>query len=255
MGELLTREPLLAGKGEIDQLGKIFELLGTPDEQSWPGLDALPNFRKFNFRQARRSSLRQRFPPPGPIFDGRPTLSEAGFDLLQRLLALCPVSAYLSGGVESVAVWRRDREGTPLRTHSSRPTCQLSPRSAGFRRQRRCGTRGFRSSRSRWTPRSCQPFPPLRCPRGVGADAAPPSTRLPGCAEMYRRHSFTRARPGRGRALDKTRGAIARAPDYGKVRGNWRRRAAGQRSAKGGSRPERALGAGGPPVRAEKETT
>ena len=105
MGELLTREPLLAGKGEIDQLGKIFELLGTPDEQSWPGLDALPNFRKFNYRQARRSSLRQRFPPPGPIFDGRPTLSEAGFDLLQRLLALCPVSARL-WGVECKVVWR-----------------------------------------------------------------------------------------------------------------------------------------------------
>ncbi|KAL6779722.1 CDKH1 [Auxenochlorella protothecoides x Auxenochlorella symbiontica] len=90
MAELLTREPLFPGKGEIDQLGKIFGLLGTPTEETWPGLDRLPNFRKFNFRQERKNTLRAAFPPPGPVFDGRPTLSEAGFDLLSSLLSLCP---------------------------------------------------------------------------------------------------------------------------------------------------------------------
>lgn len=99
MAELLTREPLFPGKGEIDQLGKIFGLLGTPTEETWPGLDRLPNFRKFNFRQERKNTLRAAFPPPGPVFDGRLTLSEAGFDLLSSLLSLCPVSqGVLFGG-------------------------------------------------------------------------------------------------------------------------------------------------------------
>ena len=36
--------------------------------------------------------LRQKFPLPGPsLFDGRPALSEAGFDLLSQLLEPCPV--------------------------------------------------------------------------------------------------------------------------------------------------------------------
>ena len=35
--------------------------------------------------------LRAKFPPPGPVFDGRPTLSETGFDLLSGLLELDPV--------------------------------------------------------------------------------------------------------------------------------------------------------------------
>lgn len=52
----------------------------------------MSNFRKFNFKGSARSVLRQKFPPPGPVFDGRPTLSEAGFDLLRGLLELCPVS-------------------------------------------------------------------------------------------------------------------------------------------------------------------
>lgn len=57
------------------------------------GLEQLPNFRKFNFKGSARSVLRQKLPAPGPVFDGRPTLSEAGFDLLRGMLELCPVSA------------------------------------------------------------------------------------------------------------------------------------------------------------------
>lgn len=125
MGELLTRKPLLAGKGEIDQLGKIFSLLGTPTERDWPGLDALPNFRKFNFRQDRASTLRQAFPPPGAALDGRPTLSAAGLDLLSSLLCLCPVRPALRarwmGFACSAFPWpagqRRSRGGAAPGSH------------------------------------------------------------------------------------------------------------------------------------------
>jgi hypothetical protein len=33
-----------AGDSEIDMIFKIFQLLGTPNEQTWPGVEALPDF-------------------------------------------------------------------------------------------------------------------------------------------------------------------------------------------------------------------
>ena len=39
---MLTKKPLLPGDSEIDQLYKIFQFLGTPNEELWPGLSALP---------------------------------------------------------------------------------------------------------------------------------------------------------------------------------------------------------------------
>lgn len=36
-GELLTKEPLLQGKNEVDQVSKIFALTGPPTQQTWPG--------------------------------------------------------------------------------------------------------------------------------------------------------------------------------------------------------------------------
>lgn len=42
--ELLTREPLLQGKTEVDQLAKILVLAGgTPSNDTWPGFRSLPN--------------------------------------------------------------------------------------------------------------------------------------------------------------------------------------------------------------------
>lgn len=91
MAELLAKAPLFAAQNEISQLDTIFRTLGTPTPETWPGVDQLPNFRKFNFKGSGRSLLRYNFPPPGPIFDGRPAVSEAGFDLLRGLLEMCPV--------------------------------------------------------------------------------------------------------------------------------------------------------------------
>ena len=41
MAELLTRKPLFTGKGELDQIDKIFQLLGTPNDTVWPGFSNL----------------------------------------------------------------------------------------------------------------------------------------------------------------------------------------------------------------------
>ncbi|KAI5782669.1 kinase-like domain-containing protein [Geopyxis carbonaria] len=79
-GELLTREPLLQGKNEIDQLSKIFELLGVPTEESWPGFRRLPNAKSLTFPKTTGSLVRSRFP----------LLTAAGVDLLGSLLKLDP---------------------------------------------------------------------------------------------------------------------------------------------------------------------
>nr|CAD1819994.1 unnamed protein product [Ananas comosus var. bracteatus] len=87
MAELLAKEPLFNGKTEFDQLDKIFRTLGTPNEKIWPGFAKLPHV-KANFVKQPYNKLREKFPPTS--FSGRPSLSEAGFDLLNKLLTYDP---------------------------------------------------------------------------------------------------------------------------------------------------------------------
>ncbi|KAG0484860.1 hypothetical protein HPP92_008747 [Vanilla planifolia] len=87
MAELLAKEPLFNGKTEFDQLDKIFRTLGTPNAKIWPGFSKLPGV-KVNFVRQPYNRLREKFPPTS--FSGRPTLSEAGFDLLNKLLTYDP---------------------------------------------------------------------------------------------------------------------------------------------------------------------
>jgi cell division cycle 2-like protein len=47
-GELILKEPLLPGKGEIDQIMKIVHLLGRPTEDLWPGFSKLPKVKSLN---------------------------------------------------------------------------------------------------------------------------------------------------------------------------------------------------------------
>ena len=39
------RKPLFAGYSEIDQIFKIFRILGTPKDSTWPGVNSLPDFK------------------------------------------------------------------------------------------------------------------------------------------------------------------------------------------------------------------
>jgi cell division cycle 2-like len=84
-GELLTKEPLLQGKNEVDELSKIFELCGIPTEESWPGFRRLPNARSLRLPKnpaTQGSVLRAKFP----------FLTAAGSSLLTSLLSLNPTA-------------------------------------------------------------------------------------------------------------------------------------------------------------------
>ncbi|KIM59118.1 hypothetical protein SCLCIDRAFT_126775 [Scleroderma citrinum Foug A] len=42
LGEMFMRRPILPGTSDIDQLEKIWQLCGTPNQHTWPNFDALP---------------------------------------------------------------------------------------------------------------------------------------------------------------------------------------------------------------------
>lgn len=77
---------LFPGDGDIDQLARIFECLGVPDEQSWPSVVDLPDWGKMVFHPAEEPRMTL------PSLFGRPNdpQREAAVDLLQRMLVLDP---------------------------------------------------------------------------------------------------------------------------------------------------------------------
>jgi cyclin-dependent kinase 2 len=77
--EMSNRLPLFPGDSEIDELFKIFQKLGTPDEASWPGVAALPDY-KSSFPKWQRRPLRSICPH----------LCEDGLDLLGKMLVYEP---------------------------------------------------------------------------------------------------------------------------------------------------------------------
>ncbi|OTB08405.1 hypothetical protein M426DRAFT_183402 [Hypoxylon sp. CI-4A] len=83
-GELLTREPLLQGKTEVDELSRVFELCGIPTDDSWPGFRRLPNARHLRLPKSSAANT-------GPVVRARfPLLTSAGCALLSGLLSLNP---------------------------------------------------------------------------------------------------------------------------------------------------------------------
>ena len=78
--ELLQKRHLFACRSEVAMLGKVFGLIGTPTDATWPGMAALPMAAMLQFAP-QAATLRDRFAP---------LLSPQGFDLLERMLAADP---------------------------------------------------------------------------------------------------------------------------------------------------------------------
>lgn len=43
--EMVTKKALFSGDSDIDQLYRIFRILGTPDESVWPGVTKLKEYK------------------------------------------------------------------------------------------------------------------------------------------------------------------------------------------------------------------
>jgi cyclin-dependent kinase len=77
--EMCTRKPLFPGDSEIDEIFKIFKLMGTPNENTWPGVTAFPDF-KTSFPKWPRQDLKS------VVKD----LEPAGIELMEAMLEYDP---------------------------------------------------------------------------------------------------------------------------------------------------------------------
>ncbi|CAB4014761.1 cyclin-dependent kinase 7 [Paramuricea clavata] len=78
LAELLLRVPFLPGESDLDQLSRIFQALGTPTEDSWPGMKTLPDYVEFKSF------------PGTPLKDIFTAAGDDLLDLLARLLDCNP---------------------------------------------------------------------------------------------------------------------------------------------------------------------
>merc|ERR1712176_932547 len=82
MGEMATGAPLFAGDSEIDTIFKIFQKRGTPNEQMWPGVSELPDFKPTFPRWPTRSW--------SAIRNTAQQVGSDGIDLLEKQIAYDP---------------------------------------------------------------------------------------------------------------------------------------------------------------------
>uniref|UniRef100_A0A8V5HDH0 cyclin-dependent kinase n=1 Tax=Melopsittacus undulatus TaxID=13146 RepID=A0A8V5HDH0_MELUD len=74
--EMVTGRPMFPGSTVKEELHLIFRLLGTPTEETWPGITSNEEFKAYNFTQYRAQ----------PLINHAPRLDSEGIDLLMNLL-------------------------------------------------------------------------------------------------------------------------------------------------------------------------
>lgn len=143
--EMVMKCPLYPGDSEIDELFKIFRTLGTPNEELWPGVSKLPDYKP-TFPNCTRS--------PQPIVPARP-LSACGLPpalhtrrrahtVLPDTTALCTAFDTMQG--QSPEWTRQSRCGAtrPRWTHAAWtfcPPCWCTNRRSASLRSSPCHTR------------------------------------------------------------------------------------------------------------------
>lgn len=104
IGEMATSAPLFGGDSEIDTIFKIFQKLGTPSEEGWPGLKDLPQFKP-TFPRWRAKGWEN-------IRNTRQQVGSEGIDLLSKLMSYDP-KRRLSARKALVHPWFRDVDPNP----------------------------------------------------------------------------------------------------------------------------------------------
>ncbi|CAH1796484.1 unnamed protein product [Owenia fusiformis] len=79
LAELLIRVPFLPGESDLDQLTRIFQVMGTPNDERWTGMSSLPDYIKFKDY------------PGTPLNQIFTAATDDLLELLNKLLALDPL--------------------------------------------------------------------------------------------------------------------------------------------------------------------
>ncbi|KAI7905792.1 kinase-like domain-containing protein [Cokeromyces recurvatus] len=95
MAEMMTLSPLFPGASQIDALFRIFEQLGTPTEEVWPGVSALPDYNE-HFPTFKGKDIRKSLERYKDCLD----FSDTAYDLLKSLLQYDPSLRISAGKAE-----------------------------------------------------------------------------------------------------------------------------------------------------------
>lgn len=112
LAEMATGLPLFCGDSEIDTIFKVFQKLGTPTEEIWPGLSALPDFKATFPKWPTRSWA--------SIRNTKAQVGTEGIDLLENLLVYDPQKR-LSARHALNHVYFKDVDRSTLATGPAQP--------------------------------------------------------------------------------------------------------------------------------------
>lgn len=82
---MASGRPIFPGSTVEDQLKLIFRTLGTPNEDSWPGISTNDDYRFYDFEQW----------PPEPLVSRAPRLDGDGIELLSKFLRVSLTQNYV----------------------------------------------------------------------------------------------------------------------------------------------------------------
>ena len=102
--ELVNGIPLLPGDCEIDELFRIFRMLGTPDEDIWPGVTNLPNYQVI-FPSWKPKSIKARV---------EKFMDKSSVDLLSKMLCMLPGHRVSAGDALAHEYFDELRDRAPL---------------------------------------------------------------------------------------------------------------------------------------------
>merc|ERR1719473_2687306 len=155
--ELLLRKPILPGKNEFEQIDLIFKLLGTPDEECWPGCKSLQYYDMILSQTPRKyqSRFEEKFA----------NLEPSAKDLLRRLLAMDP-SKRLSAddALDHEYFWSDPVPATPEQLPKYPPSHEFTAKKRRQQSQQQ----------------AAHPQPAPSMPPGGGAHAVPPPAGMGG---------------------------------------------------------------------------
>ena len=91
LAEIILGRPIFTGKTDMDQLGLIFGLMGTPNDRTWEGFGDLKLIRtgEFSIDKPRRPKLREKY--------GNKIQPTTAMSLLEKMLELDPKKRFTAG--------------------------------------------------------------------------------------------------------------------------------------------------------------
>ncbi|GAB5574120.1 cyclin-dependent kinase 17 isoform X1 [Prionailurus iriomotensis] len=94
--EMASGRPLFPGSTVEDELHLIFRLLGTPSQETWPGVSSNDEFKNYNFPKYK----------PQPLINHAPRLDSEGIELITKFLQLLHLQIPFISSIQS----RKKRE-------------------------------------------------------------------------------------------------------------------------------------------------